>query len=113
MHLIVTVQLPVETPLPETARLFVEVRDVSLADAAAVTLAARVLPAHALSPAGKSVQLTFDLAPPAGNRRLNVWAHLSISGTRTREQGDFLTTRAYPVDEEKEDEHVTIELQKI
>ena len=108
----ITVLLPYRIDLPDTARLRVEVRDVSLLDAPSVTLCSRDL--TQLSVDGK-VLATLELEVPAGDehRTLNVWAHLSLSGEEQIKKGDFLTTRAYPIKRGANSDYVTIELQQI
>ena len=73
--------------------------DVTVADAPAPVLATHRQEAVTLPERGEF--LPFELQMPADldpRRTYNVRVHIDVSGTGTVTQGDYVTTRAYPVD---------------
>ncbi|MEU5235973.1 YbaY family lipoprotein [Streptomyces lydicus] len=90
------VALPAEAPATPAARVLVEVRDVSLADAPSTVVAAQVLTDVPLAPHGRfpfSVEVP-DL-DPAGTYGLRV--HIDLAGTGSVESGDLINTEAIAV----------------
>lgn len=83
--------------LPDTARCFVEIRDVSLLDAPSISIRAHRAPVKEVS---NNVLLTvqFELNREyLENRDLNVWAHLSLLGSEKVNIGDYITAQSYPL----------------
>ena len=70
----------------------VEVSDVSLADASAVTLARLELADVLVEPGGR-IPFRLDVPEAARNARLAVHAHVDANGTRAFSEGDLLTTQ--------------------
>ncbi|MFJ5552352.1 YbaY family lipoprotein [Streptomyces sp. NPDC093225] len=90
------VALPTDTPSQVAARLLVEVRDVSVADAPSTVVGAQVQTDVALSPGGRlpfGVQVP-DLDPTAS---YGLRVHVDLAGTGTVEPGDMINTRSVPV----------------
>lgn len=113
MRVTVAVILPSGGSFPVTARLYVEIRDVSLLDAPSITLCARESSLKTAQNGGVLATLDFNVPEGEKRRTLNVWGHLSLSGNKKIAQGDFLTTQAYPVNQEVTHDHIAIELQRI
>ncbi len=113
MKVEVKVLLRNQVMLPATAMCRVEIRDVSLLDAPSITVCS-----HLLSVADKTgITVVTDLLEvpsnyPAG-RHLNVWAHLSISGSERIQSGDFITVQAFPVKTDSPYTEIVVELQLI
>jgi uncharacterized lipoprotein YbaY len=71
----------------------VEIRDVGLADAAAVTLARTTgtVRQH------QSLLATVKVNVPALPRHAAVWVHVDVDGDGRVSSGDFITTQRFPV----------------
>lgn len=84
--------VPAEAPSVLARRVVVEVSDVTVADASAVTLARLELVDVPVEPEGR---IAFALAVPEPDprARLAVQAHIDVAGTRGYTEGDLLTTR--------------------
>ncbi|MFH8680369.1 YbaY family lipoprotein [Streptomyces lydicus] len=96
------VALPAETPATPAARVLVEVRDVSLADAPSTVVAAQVLTDVPLAPHGRfpfSVEVP-DLDPAA---TYGLRVHIDLAGTGSVESGDLINTRSITVPPEPTD----------
>lgn len=91
---VVTVVAEGERRPPRGAPIRVEVRDTGLADAPAETLA--VATAKVSGP-GEDPLATVELAVEAGPGHRTVWALVDVDGDGRTSEGDFVTTRAYPV----------------
>ncbi|UZJ33133.1 YbaY family lipoprotein [Streptomyces endophytica] len=87
------VALPADTPVTRAARVLVEVRDVSLADAPSTVVAAQVQTDVPLAPHGR-VPFRVDVPDldPKGAYGLRV--HVDVSGSGSLEVGDLITTQA-------------------
>jgi len=97
MKINVTVMLQNPVSLPDTAICRVEIRDVSLLDAPSITIESFQAPVKKLSN-NVVVTVQFELSRNYLVRRdLNVWAHLSITGSKQVKVGDFITMQAYPL----------------
>jgi uncharacterized lipoprotein YbaY len=82
---------PVGTPV------VVEVRDVALADAPSVTVAAAGSTAGAGAGPVASVELDVDDGLVGGGHRLAVWARCAASGAEQTAAGDWITMESIPV----------------
>ena len=110
MKVKVKVLLRDQLSLPETAVCRVEVRDVSLLDAPSITLCSYQRPATRIS--GITV-VSATLEVPDRDlvgRHLNVWAHLSLTGSKRVQTGDYITMQAYPVRTTASTDSVVVEL---
>ncbi|MEW2138176.1 YbaY family lipoprotein [Streptomyces sp. NPDC005409] len=90
------VAMPPDAPLAVAARLLVEVRDVSRADAPSTVVGAQVQTDVPLAPDGRvpfRVQVP-DLDPTAS---YGLRIHVDFSGTGTVEPGDLINTQSVPV----------------
>lgn len=99
--------------LPETAVCRVEVRDVTLLNASAITLKSYEAPIWEIS---NQTVLTVDFVLPESDtigRDLNVWAHLSLTGEKQIQAGDYIATRAYPIKSDVSEDFVVVELQPV
>ena len=99
--------------LPKTAVCTVELRDVSLIDAPSITLCAHQAPIEKIS--GTTV-MSVTLEVPdiqIAGRRVNVWAHLSLTGAKGIKRGDFITMQAYPINVKATSYSITVELQPV
>jgi uncharacterized lipoprotein YbaY len=89
------------------ARVVVRVEDVSVADAPSTTVAQNVLDKVRL-PSAEGDSLPFEIRVPKSaldpKRRYSVRIHVDVDGTGTITTGDFLSTRAYPVQTEQPDQ---------
>jgi uncharacterized lipoprotein YbaY len=109
MHITYVIQLPSPMQLPPSAKLRIEVRDTSLADARSITLAsaevdgARICGETAIE---GQIETSEEIAP---GRQTTLWAHLSMSGDAQVSSGDFITTRYYPA---SDNSRITVELQR-
>ncbi len=109
----VSVMLGEAVDFPGTAVCRVEIQDVSLLDAPSVTLSALEEPVGGV--VGKNV-LTASLEltePGAAVSRLNVWAQLSMTGSKQIQAEDYVTTQAYPVASGIASQQVTVVLQPV
>ncbi len=91
-----TIVLPENTPTGEYPRIRVEVRDVSVADAPSIVVAATELQDVTVGP---GTMLAFELPVPEQNRSqsLSVRVHVSRNGSLSTQQGDLVSTASYPV----------------
>ncbi len=87
---------PPNVPVRTYQRLVVEARDVSLADAPSVVLAASEATQVTLGP---NDQAAFSMMLPAVDQRasVSVRAHASMDGSDQVKPGDLLTTTSYPI----------------
>ncbi len=109
----IKVQLRHHARLLETAVCRVEVRDVTVLDAPAITLKSYDAPVLKIS---EQTALTVVFVLPESNtigRDLNVWAHLSLTGVKRIQVGDYITTRAYPIKSGVSEAIVVVELQPV
>ncbi len=113
--MIVNIEVLLRHPLtlPETAICRVEVRDVTLLNERSVTIASHE--ASVTRIADGTVLTTAleipDTEPP--NRDYTVWVHLSLTGHRQVQAGDFVTKRAYPVKQGEAAVHVLVALEPV
>jgi len=113
MKVKVKVLLRNQVSLPETAVCRVEVRDVSLVDAPSITVCSHQVPVKKIS--GITL-LIEELEVPNNNivgRNLNVWVHLSLTGSKQVQSGDYITTQAYPISATVSAVSVVVELQPV
>jgi putative lipoprotein len=97
MKIAYIVQLPSPIQLPESAKLHIEIRDTSLADARALTIASKELDASSVS-GRTAVEGEIETAGEmADGSQMTLWAHLSMTGERKIEKDDYIVTQAYPV----------------
>lgn len=89
------VVLPAEAPVGR-ARLLVEVRDVSRADAPSTVVAQRATARVSLKPGGR-IPFTVDVPEVAAGTRLSVRVHVDLDGDGRVSAGDFVSTQAYPI----------------
>lgn len=100
--------------LPDTATCRVEVRDVTYADAASETVVGHEESVAARHGAGTVLQTTLEVpSAPGDSRRLNAWAHVSMTGDRRVQRGDYLSTVAYPLDTSVDRISIEVELKRI
>ncbi len=90
------VSLPPDTPTGPAARLLVEVRDVSRADAPSTVVGAQIQRDIQLAPGGR---VPFSIEVPAldPTASYGLRVHIDRSGTGTLETGDLISTQAIPV----------------
>jgi putative lipoprotein len=85
------VRLPADCPALVAARVLVEVRDVSLADAPSVVLARQQLARVPLQPGG-TVPFALDVPEVDPRRRLALRVHVDVAGSGAVSDGDLITT---------------------
>ncbi|KIZ16059.1 YbaY family lipoprotein [Streptomyces natalensis] len=97
------VSLPADAPATQAARVLVEVRDVSLADAPSTVVAAHVQTDVPLAPHGR-IPFSVDVPDldPRGAYGLRV--HVDLSGSGALEPGDLISTQAHAVVPESHEE---------
>lgn len=113
MQVDVTVLLRHERELPKTAVCRVEVRDVTYLDAPSKTVSAHEAPVAGIV---DDTVLTTRLNVPNvgfGAHSLNVWAHLSMTGAKRIQVGDYVTTAAYPINLKVSTDRVIVELHRV
>ncbi|MER6306250.1 YbaY family lipoprotein [Streptomyces sp. NPDC001657] len=90
------VALPGDAPATQAARILVEVRDVSFADAPSTVVAAQVQMDVPLAPHGR-IPFRVDVPDldPRGAYGLRV--HVDLSGSGSLEAGDLISTQAHTV----------------
>lgn len=113
MRIEVKVLLRNQVSLPETAVCRVEVRDVSLMDTPSITVCSHQAPAKEIS--GITLMTAMLQAPDNAivDRHLNVWAHLSLAGSKRVQSGDYITMQAYPVRAGVPADSIAVELQPV
>ena len=91
-----SIELPADIPTVVYSRIRVEVRDVSVADAPSVVVAATELRDVTVGP---GTMLAFELPVPEQDRSrsLSVRIHVSRDGSPLTQQGDLVSTASYPV----------------
>ena len=113
MRVKVKVLLRNQVSLPDAAVCRVEVRDVSLLDAPSVTVCSHQAPATKIS----GITLLTEILEVPDNdlvgRHLNVWAHLSLTGSKRVQSGDYITMQAYPIRAAVSTVSVVVELQPV
>ena len=110
MKIEVEVLLREQIPLPKTAVCRVEVRDVSLLDVSSKTI--NSYKASVTKICGITL-LTGLLNVPDNavvGSDLNVWAHLSLTGSKRILSGDYITMCAYPIKATVSPVRVVVEL---
>lgn len=99
--------------LPKPAVCRVEVRDVTYVDAPSKTVSA-YQGSVARIVDGEVLRTLLEVPDaPSGTRTLNVWAHLSMTGERRVQVGDYITTAAYPIAQGVDVDQVVVELQRV
>ena len=88
--------LPPDAAAGTASAVLVEVRDVTVADAASTVVTSATLRDVALGP-GARVRFMLDLPAVDPRRRLNLRAHVDIIGDGRVSGGDYLTTQAVAV----------------
>lgn len=88
--------LPENTPKTKQARVLIEVRDVSMADAPSTIVAHEYIDKVALGP---DREIPFQLSVPevAPNRSLALRVHIDIARKGQVSAGDLLTTAHIPI----------------
>jgi uncharacterized lipoprotein YbaY len=81
-----------------------ELRDVSLADASSVLVAASDVAATGDGPSVAVADLDVDRDAVPSGAQLGVRVHCDVSGDRSVAVGDWVTTQSYPVDLRPNDE---------
>lgn len=113
MKVDVKVIIRTQATLPESAVCRVELRDESLANGPSVTVASYEESVNEFS----GVELlvcTLEADDSVFVRRdINVWAHLSLTGGKQIQIGDFVTMQTYPVDDASVLVSVVVELQPV
>jgi uncharacterized lipoprotein YbaY len=110
MKITYVIPLPASIQLPSSAKLRIEIRDTSLADAKSITLASAEIEASRISGLALiegQIETSSEIAP---GRQTTLWVHLSMNGESQVCSGDFITTRYYPV---SNNSRITVELQHI
>ncbi len=97
------VSLPPDSPRLRAARLLVEVRDVSRADAPSQVVGAQVQADVPLSPGGR-VPFAVEVPDLDPTSSYGLRVHVDLSGTGTLEPGDLISTQASPVSADTTDE---------
>ncbi|MGW0314025.1 hypothetical protein [Streptomyces flavidovirens] len=90
------VSLPTEAPATVAARVLVEVRNVSLADAPSVVVGAQVLTDVPLTPGGR-IPFSVDVPDLDPSDSYGLRVHVDLAGTGVLEPGDLISTRSSPV----------------
>ena len=99
--------------IPETAKCYIEVRDVSIMDAPSVTLRSVKRPVKVASN-GVVADTAFDLTDKELHKsRLDVWAHISLTGVKRIRKGDFLTVASYPINQFHKPRRMDVVLKQI
>lgn len=80
-------------PLPQGTPLTVQIRDTSLADAAAIVLHRTDMTVSDAS-APLSLEIVVDDVP----RGATVWVHADVDGDGLVSPGDYITMESYPAD---------------
>jgi hypothetical protein len=112
-HVVVRIDWPEgEDALPPSAQAHVSVDDVTLLDAAAVTVASTV--AGDLS-SDRPLVVELDAPEPDPHRTLTVRVHVRRNGSDDPQvqPGDLITTRSYPVLTQGSVDDVRVQLVKV
>lgn len=97
MSLVIDVVAEGEDRPPPGASVRVEVRDVTLQDTSAVTLAACEDEVTTDVPADDPVAtVELDVGPHRGGDR-TVWVHIDATGSGRVSKGDYITMQSFPV----------------
>ncbi|MEV0375648.1 YbaY family lipoprotein [Streptomyces sp. NPDC050636] len=99
------VSLPAEAPAAVAARVLVEVRNVSLADAPSVVVGAQVQTDVPLRPGGR-IPFSVDVPDLDPGDSYGLRVHVDLAGTGVLEPGDLISTQSNPVPAEPTDELV-------
>lgn len=88
--------LPPDSPSGRAGQVIIEIRDVSVADAASKVIAENRLKDVRLAPNGK---IDFELPVPEAeaNHTLSFRVHIDVDGSNITTGGDLLTTAHIPV----------------
>jgi len=109
-----TVRLDPDAPEIDGATVRVKLRDVTLADAPAGTVAEEVVAPVSLRASGGAIP--FELRGPArlvpGHAYL-VEAHVDLTGSGEIEPGDFITMESHPVPAGPRPAHVDVRVHRI
>jgi putative lipoprotein len=108
------VSLPAETEPIEAAEIVIQVEDVSRADAPSVVVAERRLRGVRLQPS-KTIPFAVDVPDDRIDARAHysVRVHVDVSGSGIVQQGDYVSTRSYPVLTRGHGERVNPEVQRV
>jgi len=83
--------LPANAPAEKAGKVFVEVRDVSMADAGSTVVAEQRLDDVKLKPGGR-IKFKASVPEVAANRSLALRVHISLDGSGQVKSGDLLNT---------------------
>jgi len=91
-----TIVLPARVPSGLVEQIFIEIRDVSFADAPSTPVAKRSIRHVTLRANGR---IPFEITAPdvEPNRILAIYIHMSLDGSGVVRSGDLLTTRHYAI----------------
>lgn len=102
-----------DTPTFMGATAYIRLEDVSRMDVAANVIAEQVIP-RVSGAAGQRLSFALNGQQPQDNRaRLNISVHVSLSGSREIEAGDYITMQSYPVLTHGYPDHVQVEVRRV
>jgi hypothetical protein len=93
--------LPAALPAGRAARIVIEVRDVSVADAPSLVVADQILTDVALLPGGR-IRFHFSVPAPVPGQQLSLRVHVDRHGAGRVSTGDLLSTQAHPVTDSRQ-----------
>ena len=97
----------------EPVRCRIEIRDAGLMDAPAEVIASHEVMIRRISE-GDPCNATIILPDEkAANRILEIWGHISLTGSGRIDPGDFITTISYPVPKNLSGGYIPVELKKV
>jgi hypothetical protein len=97
----------------EPVRCRIEIRDAGLMDAPAEVIASHEVMIRRISE-GDPCNATIILPDEkAANRILEIWGHISLTGSGRIHPGDFITTISYPVPKNLSGGYIPVELKKV
>jgi uncharacterized lipoprotein YbaY len=102
-----------DTPTFMGATVYVRLEDVSLMDAASNIVEEQVIQRVSGS-AGQRLSFALQGQLPDDDRaRLHISVHVSLSGSREIESGDYITMQSYPVLTHGYPDHVQVEVRRV
>ena len=103
--------IPSDCPIINGAKILIEVRDVSRADAPSIVVAHSQLVDVNLQPNDR-IPFSLDVPEVSESQSLNLRIHISLAGDFDIKSGDLLTTRSYPVPS-RGSSHVSVLVKRI
>lgn len=94
------------------ATAYVRLEDVSLMDAPSKLVAEQVLRDIELSDGGP-IAFTLRAPRPSEKARLNLSAHISITGTSDIQKGDYITMQSYPITSQVNTEPIRVIVRRV